>query len=184
MRVRERSLRCAVIGRMEVIMILAGTGHRPQGLDGYAPMAERKLETFVVRELAKIHAARPITHVISGMALGFDMALASAALELGIPLLAAVACIGQESPWTQPQKDKFNNLLERAGKVVIVCEGGFSAHKLQLRNEYMVRHADVLLALYSGKSGGTQNCVLYAQKLDKEIVHLWQEWSRYALTVT
>jgi uncharacterized phage-like protein YoqJ len=165
-------------------MILAGTGHRPQGLDGFSPMAERKLETFVVRELAKIHAARPITHVISGMALGFDMGVANAALELGIPLLAAVACAGQESIWTQPQKNKFNYLLERAGKVVVVCEGGFSAHKLQLRNEYMVRQADVMLASYSGKSGGTQNCVLYAQKQGKEIIHLWREWSRYAPTIS
>ena len=41
---------------------------------------------------------------------------------------------------------------------------------MQKRNEYMVDKCDILLAVWDGSAGGTNNCVKYARKLDKEII--------------
>jgi hypothetical protein len=34
------------------------------------------------------------------------------------------------------------------------------------------------LAMHSGATGGTNNCVIYAQSQGKEIIHLWSKWQK------
>jgi uncharacterized phage-like protein YoqJ len=41
----------------------------------------------------------------------------------------------------------------------------------QKRNEFMVDNADTVLAIWDGSSGGTANCVQYAIKKDKRVLH-------------
>src|SRR3546814_15540871 len=92
------------------------------------------------------------------MALGWDTAWALAALDLGVPLTAAVPFCGQEKSWPAESQRRFHSILERAAAVEIVCPGGFAAHKMQTRNEWMVDHADGVVALWDGSTGGTANC--------------------------
>lgn len=156
-------------------MNLAGTGHRPEKLGGYtAAVAERLFDlarAVLVREAP--------TKVISGMALGWDTALALAALDLGIPLLAAVPFAGQERKWPVPSQEIYRAIIARA-EVVVVCEGGYAPWKLQKRNEWMVDNADALIALWDGSSGGTANCVAYAAPRGIRMVNVWSTWERYA----
>src|SRR3546814_11284050 len=86
------------------------------------------------------------------MALGWDTAWALAALDLGVPLTAAVPFSGQEKSWPAESQRRFHSILERAAAVEIVCPGGFAAHKMQTRNEWMVDHADGVVALWAGRS--------------------------------
>jgi uncharacterized phage-like protein YoqJ len=45
---------------------------------------------------------------------------------------------------------------------------------LQKRNEWMVDHCDLLIAVWDGSEGGTANCVRYARHHERQIKRL--EW--------
>jgi len=157
-------------------MIIAGTGHRPDKLGGYGPAVASRLLDLARAALMQYRPDK----VISGMALGWDTALALAAIELDIPLIAAVPFEGHERKWRPEQKGQYWLILARAAEVVIVSPGGYEAWKMQARNEWMVDHATGVLALWNGGPGGTGNCVEYARASQVEIVNLWSTWERYA----
>jgi uncharacterized phage-like protein YoqJ len=159
---------------------LAGTGHRPDKLGGY-----EHLEHIESRLLDLCRAAlerhRP-DQVISGMALGFDIALADAALERGIGLIAAVPFEGVEGRWSASAQARFWRVLEAASEVVYVSERPRSKVQvldaMNARNRYMVDRADALLSLWSGASGGTADCVKYARG-KVPIIALWAHWIKH-----
>lgn len=158
-------------------MIVAGTGHRPEKLGGYTEAVATRLLDLARAVLVR-HAP---SKVISGMALGWDTALALAALDLGIPLVAAVPFAGQERKWPVLAQEVYRAILARA-EVVVVCEGGYAPWKLQKRNEWMVDNAQALIALWDGSDGGTANCIRYAAPLGIRIVNVWLTWERYAFS--
>lgn len=150
-------------------MVVAGTGHRPQKLgkewDGRGPISDALFAWCILR-LKELNA----TKVISGMALGFDMILAEAALSLGIPVIAAVPFKGQESKWFKSSIARYKRIL--ANPLVttfIVSDGAYSNHKMQIRNEWMVDNSLEILACWDGSEGGTANCYRYAKKKGKTI---------------
>ena len=122
---------------------------------------------------------KPAT-VISGMALGWDQALAQAALNLDIPYYAYIPFNGQESKWPVNSQDVYRFLLNKADHIVECSEPGYAVWKMQHRNECMVKDADVVLALWNGSSGGTANCVDYAEKVKKQVVNLWPVYQMIA----
>lgn len=142
-------------------MILAGTGHR-------------RFPGFEHRTLA-IHARRQLKQekpdkVISGMAIGWDMILASAAIDLGIPLIVAIPFKGQEQKWPREWQEEYWYVLKQAERVKLVCDGEYEPWKFQRRNEWMVDKCQMLLAAWSGQcKGGTYNCIKYAMKEDVKI---------------
>lgn len=160
---------------MSYALVLAGTGHRPDKLiGGYSEETFRRLVSLARWALEK-HTP---TWIISGMALGWDQALAQAAVESRIPFDAAVPFAGQESRWPKLSIEKYKTLLAKARRVVIVSEGGYAAWKMQKRNEWMSNNASALLALWNGSDGGTANCVKYARGIGKPIHNVWDEWMR------
>lgn len=157
-------------------LVLAGTGHRPDKLGGYGADISARLVDLARAALTKYQP----DEVISGMALGWDTALALAAIDLGIPLTAAVPFEGQERKWRPEQQELFRTILAQATNVVVVSPGGYAVWKMQVRNEWMVDRATGMLALWDGSSGGTGNCIAYARTREVEIVNLWSTWERYA----
>jgi len=156
-------------------MIVAGTGHRPNKLSGYSEEAFDKLVTIAKNWLSP--RKDQIQKVISGMALGWDMALATASSLLEIPCIDAVPFKGQELRWPPQSQDFYRSLLLKAFQVVYVSPGGYSAQKMQTRNEWMVDNSTILLALWNGDTfGGTYNCVKYAKGKRREIVNLWDKY--------
>lgn len=161
--------------------VVAGTGHRPDKLGGYGDDVLQQLYRLALRKLREIEPSK----VISGMALGWDTALAMAALKLDIPLVAAVPFAGQESRWPQRSQERFRAICRAATTVHVVSPGGYSGAKMQARNEWMVDRCDVLLALWNGTAGGTANCVAYAQRRQDAtglfppvaILNVWEEWA-------
>lgn len=153
-------------------MIICGTGHRPNKLGGYGEHAKAKLRLLAATYLSGLRPDR----VITGMALGWDTAIAEAALLLQIPYAAAVPFKGQECAWPEPSQRTFHFLLQHASEVVIVCDGGYAAWKMQKRNQWMVDHSDRVCALFDGSPGGTANCVKYALESGKPIDNLWPQY--------
>jgi len=110
------------------------------------------------------------------MALGWDTALAEAALNNNIYLVVAIPFKGQECMWSKQSQDIYNNIISKANERIIVCPGAYHVSKMQIRNEWMVDHCDTLLALWDGTNGGTGNCIKYANSINKPIINLWDKF--------
>lgn len=138
---------------------IAWTGHRPEKIGGFrTPNAtEQKIRQKVCRILVDL---APDVCIV-GMALGVDQLVAEECVKAGIPFIAAVPCPGQDSLWPEQAKKRYRALLDKAVEVVIVSPS-YSPLAMQKRNEWMVDHADALVAIWDGSSGGTANCVKYA----------------------
>lgn len=154
--------------------IYAGTGHRPEELGGYGEDASEKLTDFAICILPLWQPSK----LISGVALGWDQALARACSLLGKPWIAAVPFEGQESIWPETAQIAYRELLSKASEIVIVCEGGYAPWKMEKRNEWMVdRAVSGMLALWNGvQTGGTYNCIKYARKVGRPVHNLWPGW--------
>lgn len=156
-----------------MIQVICGTGHRPNKLGGFSPTVADALRRLARHWLLEQPGD---TQVITGMALGWDMALGRAASDLGMIVHAAVPFPGQESRWPAQSQREFQALLVRCSSVTEVSPGPYSPALMQVRNEWMVDRAHVVLALWDGSAGGTGNCVRYAEQVGKPIVNLWPRW--------
>ena len=157
-------------------MIIAATGHRPDKLGGYDEKTRRALGGLATEYL---HYERPEL-AISGMALGWDQAFAAAAVVLGIPFIAAIPFEGQERMWPNHSQIRYCRLLEHAARVEIIVERKLPfniAGAMQTRNEWMVDNSIKLAALWDGSSGGTCNCIRYAEKTGVPYDNLWNRWA-------
>src|SRR4051812_33817452 len=101
--------------RMNIKPILAGTGHRPEKIfigtrNAYDPQVFNELVRFAEIVLIEYDPRG----VISGMALGWDQALAKASINLEIPFVAATPFVGQEKKWPKASQDYYNYLMENA----------------------------------------------------------------------
>lgn len=153
-------------------MIVAATGHRPDKLGGYDEKTRRALGALATEWL---HYNRP-DKVISGMALGWDQAVAAACVVLGIPFIAAVPFPNQHVRWPPEAQARYRRLLDKASATTIISDA-YGQKTMQLRNQWMVDRADKMLALWNGSWGGTFNCLEYARKKGVEIENLWAKWS-------
>lgn len=156
-------------------MIIAATGHRPDKLGGYsrATLVRCKQTALEHFQLMPVEPSR----VISGMALGWDMGVAFAALALRIPFTAAVPFDGQESRWPEEWQAVYRDLLDSADHVVVVSPGGYSGAKMHRRNVWMVNQCDHVLALWNGSEGGTFDAINYANQIGKPLTNLWTEFA-------
>lgn len=161
-------------------MRVAATGHRPDKLGGYSSEVNKKLTMFAVGILEEMKSGYDSgLVVISGMAQGWDQAVAHAAIITKTPFIAAVPFAGQESMWPFKGKQRYHKILSLAQEVVVVSEGGFSRDKMMDRNRWMVNNADAMLALFDGSRGGTAHCVDYAKLQEVQILNVWEQWESY-----
>lgn len=156
-------------------MILGITGHRPNKLGGYTAAAQDRLYRFALFVIQSYHPSQ----VITGMALGWDTAVAKACITLNVPFIAAVPFEGQESQWLAESRHEYYRILAKALKVVHVSPPGFNTNKMQIRNEWIVDNCTHLAALHDGTAGGTNNCVRYAIQQSKPRVNLWSSWETF-----
>jgi len=155
-------------------MTLSVTGHRlGRKLGGYGKEVLAALQRVALRGLEQLQPDK----VITGMALGWDQAVAIACLDLGIPFHAAVPFDGQDAVWPHHSRQLYHSLLSKAAEVTVVSPGPYAAWKLYRRNEWMIDHSDLVLALWDGSpDGGTAACVRYAQSKGKSVFNVWSLW--------
>jgi len=152
--------------------VLSGTGHRPNKLgDEYQLIGP--ITTPLREKTAQLIELLKPKKIISGMALGFDQILALAALELNIPLLAAVPCDDQERIWPSKSQELYWKILNNPlCETLVVSPGPYHVSKMNIRNNWMCDNSDALLAAWDGSSGGTANCVKYARKIGMNIFYI------------
>ena len=133
--------------------------------------------------------------VVSGMAEGFDEALARAAVAVGVPFVAAVPNPSYMNYyWTRSVTGKSRlkhgtDLLAQAAEVVYVCKthastlpkyNGRAGSANFERNEWMVDRANVMWAFHpvddAGNvltlTSGTKHCVNYAKQQDVKVFRI------------
>ncbi len=160
-------------------MKYAVTGHRPTKLfkvEPYSVANYNKLVAFAKEVLANADPTK--VTILSGMALGWDMAVAEACVDKGIPFVAYVPCRDQHKIWkSQYFQAKYLEILTYAKEVKILSEK-YTHDCMQKRNEAMADDADVLIALWDGTSGGTGNMIQYwtTKYSGKKWYNRWNEW--------
>jgi uncharacterized phage-like protein YoqJ len=151
-------------------MIIAFTGHRPNKLGGYK--LPNPTYIHICQQIEKHLIELKPEKIISGMALGIDQWAANIAVKLNIPFVAAIPFEGQEKAWPASSQKTYFNLLKKAAEKVIVCEGGYAAYKMQIRNQWMCDKCDILIGVWDGSPGGTGNCIDYAKSINREIIYI------------
>ena len=146
------------------------TGHRPVKL----PWGMRETDPRCVALKEQISATLEgiyesgYRHFICGMAIGCDMYFAEAVLTLrqehkDVTLEAAIPCDNQADRWNRSQRRQYDDLIAQCDKVTHVSHT-YSPGCMMKRNEYMIDASSLLLACFNGRSSGTMNTILYAER--------------------
>lgn len=143
--------------------IICITGHRPEKLDDI-----EWVESALKKVMQELHPA----HLIQGMAAGVDILSAEVAHELGVTYTAAKPWAGHNARGAD--RERYAKIIADAEHVVDVNPSReyIGPHLYQKRNEWMVDHATVIVAVWDGTSGGTKNCVLYAKKKELPMIRI------------
>lgn len=162
----------------DIKMILGVTGHRPQRLGGFSECAKKKLYRFAHRILLRLDTD---TIVVQGCALGFDQAMAVAAIEQGHKVISLIPYLGFNARWPVESIFELDGILNRSTEVRVctskeIVEMSSPTMALNLRNQKIVDECDTLFALSCGAPSGTQNCVDYALQRNKKVLYLWRDW--------
>jgi len=141
------------------------TGHRPEKLG----MPEQRLRPLL-EEAIRQAIQGGFTTFITGMAKGVDLIAAEIMLDLrrGDPRLKLVCALpypGFGQHWGGGWTERFRRVLAEADTQEIVCPRSSYA-SYQLRNQWMVDHSGLVIAVFNGESGGTKNTLDYAKRND------------------
>jgi len=153
-------------------LVVAGTGHRWQRLDiPRTPAAESRLVAIARAFLEPLNPDR----VISGLALGWDTALAMAAVQLHLPLECCMPGKRgqQESRWDWGDQGTHEWLVRQSvAHSWIGAEYPFPKACVE-RDLYMVHRASLMVALWNGQPSGTGTTVRAADRKGIPVVNLW-----------
>jgi uncharacterized phage-like protein YoqJ len=159
------------------------TGHRPGKYGDYDIKHEsnKPIIKALTNAIELAINQEGINRFISGGALGVDTLAFYSVHKLkekyeGTTNILALPFEQQDKIWTPEQKKWYRKMIELADEVIYVDTleaykikdlkvGEYHPAKMQKRNEYMVDHSFVVIAMWDGSNGGTGNCVRYARKL-------------------
>lgn len=115
-----------------------------------------------------------VNSIYFGGAIGADTVALKSALNiicLEKPKLVVVVpnTLKDQPKQTQNTSEFADELVEL--KNIITASDGYRSY--QIRNEYMVDHADVTISFWDGiQAGGTYNCIAYALKYGKKVFNV------------
>lgn len=172
-------------------MKICFTGHRPDKLGGYNWSTNKNMRIMlkllrVIEEQIQEYQNEEITFICGG-ALGIDQMAFHLCNKLklkyfNIKTELAIPFLKQANMWfSDADIKRYKEHKDLADRVVYVDEleqykfdkvpiGEYHAVKMQIRNKFMVDNADLVIAVWDKSSGGTKNCVKYAEKLGKKII--------------
>ena len=144
------------------------TGHRPEKLPWGADETDPRCAALKKRLYDAVEAAydEGMRHFICGMARGCDFYFAEAVLELrrrkeDVSLEAAVPCPSQADSWPEADRRRWRALLAQCDIETLV-QNQYTKGCMLRRNRYMVDHSALVIAVYDGAGGGTQQTLAYA----------------------
>lgn len=144
------------------------TGHRPEKINQPECVIKKWLEAAIRQAIADRKNV-----FISGMARGVDIWAAEIVLRLrdegqDIKLICASPYKGFERGWSADWQQRYNAVMASADLVRFICPG-YSRSCFQIRNEWMVDHSALVIAMFNGQPSGTKNTIDYARNKCVEI---------------
>lgn len=164
-------LKTFILGTRKEAMKIMGTGSRSMVTHKDRVEIYHNLEAEVLRLAAKY----PNLHLISGMAEGWDEAIAKAAFRNNIPYSVYLPNSGYGKYYWGDHSflgvnriDTFNELVLGAQERIVVCKSIYEngVHANFIRNQAMVDACDGAL-VYEGTSSGTRDAVNRLTKAGK-----------------
>lgn len=152
------------------------TGHRPGNLPGRYDNLDHPGRVWIHEQIRiairTILEDNPEAEAIVGGALGIDQEAAFICQEMSVPYHVYAPCREQDNKWPNASKVKYQDMLTGAASVTYVHDGPYTNRCMQDRNEAMVNDSQLVIAVFDGTSGGTANCVNYAEERGTTIVRI------------
>jgi uncharacterized phage-like protein YoqJ len=113
-----------------------------------------------------------------GMAMGFDLLAAEAAISLKsklkeLKLIAVIPHPDQTRFWDEKDKELYNKVLKKANRRILLSDS-YSRDSLLKRNDYLLVNSSLLIAFYNGnKRGGTYYTYRRALRKGMDVINLY-----------
>ena len=154
------------------------TGHRPSAFPfkfSTKNLEYRKLKKSI-QDCVFTLIEKGFGTFICGMALGADTLCAKVVLEFkkqyDIKLLCYLPCKNQERFWSAYDKNTYYDILKQADEIKYCYDGFYCTGCNHLRNKMMVDDSSLVVAIYLGIAGGTQDTIRYASDCGKDIIYI------------
>lgn len=147
------------------------TGHRPEKLY----RSEKDICGDLENEIRKA-LSDGLNVFITGMARGVDIDAGEIVLNLrseGFPvrLICAIPYPGFERSWSYEWQQRYNAVLSEADLVRYICPA-YNRGCFQKRNEWMVNHSSMVIAVFNGQASGTKNTIDYAHRNGVPVIQI------------
>ena len=139
------------------------TGHRPDKME----LGEKEIKPLLEKAIDEAIAEGYVTF-ITGMAMGTDIWAAEIVLErkktnMDLHLICALPHPNFESRRSITETKRLNKIINNSDIFKEISDLYFTGC-YQVRNEWMVDRANLVIAVYNGKKSGTKNTVDYAKR--------------------
>lgn len=134
----------------------------------------QKIKELLREQIISLIKYNNVRYFITGMSLGVDQWCAEIVLEIKkqikyIQLECALPCETQAERWTEKQRDRYFDIVERSDKEFCM-QSRYTYDCIMKRNYYMVDSADYVLAVWNNyKSGSTYRTIQYAKEYRKKL---------------
>lgn len=122
-----------------------------------------------INQMIDYALSQGFNHFLSGMAIGTDTLAAQLLMGRNLPWTAVIPFKGQEKRWPIQQQRDYQRLLKSAHRVIVI-EKAFSHRAYFRRNNYMIDHSQLCLAVFDGRDGGTDHAVKGAMTKRMEVL--------------
>jgi hypothetical protein len=155
-------------------LIISVTGHRPHRLPCGYDITHEFWNDVVESTYDYLYFRRDcVNYVRTGMALGFDQAVARICIDLRIPFRAYVPFPTYYAKWPLPSRTAYHDILRSASKV-IYAHKRYTPKAYKHRNHMLVCGSDRLLHLFDGQpDGGTFHAINCAIEYSVPMVDMW-----------
>lgn len=163
----------------ELNQSVAFTGYRshklPFGRNLNDPIAIA-LRNALYKEYERLIVDHGFRFFLTGGAEGSDLMAAEVILELKkeykfhhLGHFLCLPCINHDKKWCREDRLRLEAIKDRS-HIIYVSNEEYTPGCMQERNKYMVDTACVLLSVFDGKKGGTNNTIEYARKCARKII--------------
>lgn len=108
-----------------------------------------------------------------GGALGFDTMAAREVIlyrlsHKDVRLFLVLPCLNQSENWNEKQKDAYDFIASSADEIIYTSEE-YTKDCMRVRNEYLAKSCDILIAYLTRSVSGAGQTVRIAKRLGKEV---------------
>ena len=143
------------------------TGLRPPELGGYEPnLTWESVRAKLVEALRYLSGEHDDLVVVTGMGLGTEQLAAEAALDAGVPFVAATPHPGFDKVWPESSRARYRALLDKALEEVVFENRAPATKQLagamaSRRDAWLAKSADEAIVVHDGEDERTEKALAW-----------------------